>query len=171
MERGTALIITRIYAVLAWIGAIFTLLAALALFGIGIGTFGGAMLAGLGAGVLAGMGAFLAFLFVLFALLDAFIGVGLWQCKNWARILMIIFGVLGLFSIFSLFVTPVQSAVNLAIALFTIWFFGFCTTTKALFTGAPAPVAAPVVAVNVPVAKKAKPAAKKPAKKSAKKKK
>jgi hypothetical protein len=93
MERPTGV---TILAVLAFIGAGFLVLGALAFI------FGGAMLAGLsqagGGALLGGLGMFAAVIFLAIAALYVVTGIGLLGLKNWARVVTIVLIALGLVS-------------------------------------------------------------------------
>ena len=93
MERPTGV---TILAVLAFIGAGFLVLGALAFI------FGGAMLAGLskagGGALLGGLGMVAAVIFLAIAALYVVIGIGLLGLKNWARVVTIVLIALGLVS-------------------------------------------------------------------------
>jgi hypothetical protein len=105
-----------ILAVLAFVGAGFTVLGALAMF------LGGAVLSSLAdvpqMRALAGAGGIiLGIFFLAWAAFDAFIGIGLLKLQNWARIVTIVLAGLGLFF----------SAVGLLFSLthvFGFFFFG-----------------------------------------------
>ena len=89
MQRPTGV---TILAVLAFMGAGLLVLLGLAIF------MGGAMLSSMSAyprfGAIAG--GIIAVFFLVFAVLDAVIGVGLWKLQNWARVLTIVLTGLGL---------------------------------------------------------------------------
>ena len=134
MERDTAEIIVKVYAVLAWLGALVGLLGALFFFG--IGSFGGmgAMMgdaSAIGGGFLAGLGIIFAIIMLAIAVFEAFVGYGLWTKTSWARVAAIVLSVLSLFSF----------PIGTIIGAIGIWLFGFEETVKSLFS-APAPVVA-----------------------------
>lgn len=97
MERPIGV---TILAVLEFISAGFILLLGLlltvglsALGAMGRGGEGGSIL-----GVLAALGAAAGVLVMILAVIPLAIGIGLWKLKNWARIVVIVFSVLGLVS-------------------------------------------------------------------------
>jgi|GEM_PF-1610774 len=133
VEKNTAEMIVKIWAILGWIGAAFLIIAGIALFGLGsLGGFG--MMGGLGdlegvigGGLLAGIGIIVGVIMLVFAALNIWISYALWQHKNWARIVTVIFSVLSILSIFSLnFVGVIMGALGL-------WLFGFEPTVVGLF--------------------------------------
>ena len=63
---------------------------------------------------------FLGIVFILLAVLDYFIGRGLWDGKEWARILVLIFLVLGILGSLSPF-----EIVSIIIDALLIWYLGF----------------------------------------------
>ncbi len=141
MEKNTAETIVKVYAILAWIGALLMLIAGLAMF-VGpafMGSFG--MMRGFGAmgGLWTGAAVLFGILFLVLAVLYLFGGLGLWRHKEWARILTIVLSVLSLFSF----------PIGTIIGAIGIWLFGFEPTVKGLFGTAP-------VAAKAALAKKAK---------------
>lgn len=96
MERPTGV---TILAVLSFIGAVFTALGGLALM-LGMGAAGAAMrqsgeaAGGLGA-LLLGLGAIAGVLFLILAVVYGAIGYGLWTLRSWARIVTLVFMILG----------------------------------------------------------------------------
>jgi len=97
MERPIGV---TILAVLEFISAGFILLLGLlltvglsALGAMGRGGEGGSVL-----GMLAALGAAAGVLVMILAIIPLVIGIGLWKLKNWARIVVIVFSVLGLVS-------------------------------------------------------------------------
>jgi len=97
MERPTGV---TILAVLEFLGAGLFILIGL-LFLVGFGLLGGAAgQAGEGGGmaVLMGLGAVAGVVFLVLALIPLAVGIGLWKLRNWARILVIVFSILGVLS-------------------------------------------------------------------------
>jgi hypothetical protein len=85
----------KVISVLYYIGAVLFVLFAL-LFFIGASFLGGVLagvpfLASLGAGFFAIVG----IIFLAFAVLGFFVGMGLWKLQSWARIVAIIFAIIG----------------------------------------------------------------------------
>lgn len=122
-----------VLAVLGYIGAALTLLAGLAMI------FGSAAIASLLAGVsgyeiFSTLGAmFIIIMGVIFlplAVLYFFVARGLWNGKNWARIVTLVFAGLGVLN--SLFALPV-SIINLALNGLIIWYLGFYKPAVAYF--------------------------------------
>ncbi len=100
MDRPTGV---TILAVLDFLGAaLFLLLAAVFVLGFSLlgsvagqsGDAGGEA----GMAVLMGLGAAAGVIFFVIALISLVVGIGLWKLKNWARILTIVFSVLGVLS-------------------------------------------------------------------------
>ena len=127
LEKDTAETIVKVYAVLAWVGALFALIAgAVMIFG---GSLFGAFLIPGGYAGNAGLGFFGVFyiLFGIFliavAVFDAIVGYGLWNRKPWARVTVLIMSVLDLFSF------PIGTIIGVA----GIWLFGFDETIKGIF--------------------------------------
>lgn len=87
--------LVKVISVLYYIGAVFLLLFAILLF-VGAGSVGALLseiplLGSIGAGVFIVLGV----LFLALAVLDFFVARGLWKGRNWARIVAIIFAILG----------------------------------------------------------------------------
>lgn len=124
-----------ILAVLDFLGAVLCVLG-----GIGMMVGGGFMAtlinqqgsqgAGAGAGILAALGAALGVFLLICAAIGVLVGWGLWKLKNWARIVTIVFAVLGVlgallglataFIHFSMFVLLI--AIRIAICGLIIWY-------------------------------------------------
>lgn len=88
----------KIIAVLNYIGAVILLLAGIAIL-FGVGSLGRLEYSGAIPGIgtwVAGLGIVLAIILIALAVLCFFIGRGLWKGQNWARILEIVFSVIGL---------------------------------------------------------------------------
>jgi hypothetical protein len=88
--------LVKVIAVLYYIAAVFTLIGAIVMF------VGGTLLAGIIGSMIPFVGAatgalliVLGIVFVIVAVIDFFIGRGLWKGQRWARILAVIFAVLG----------------------------------------------------------------------------
>ncbi len=116
----------KILAILAFIGAVADLLLGLGfIFGASaLGAFFAqyTLLGAIGAGVIAVGGVVL----ILFAVLNFFIGKGLWKGQNWSRILVLIFVVIGAIGgLFSLISGEFSSIIGLAINGLIIWYLGF----------------------------------------------
>jgi hypothetical protein len=77
----------------------------------------------LGAGVFISLG----ILFILFAVLDYFIGKGLWKGQNWARIVLIVLCALSLISSLA---HPLADIVGIIINAVIIWYLGFSDAKK-----------------------------------------
>jgi hypothetical protein len=88
----------KIIAVLYYIAAVVLLLAGILAI-VGSATFG-AYFASLGSlmALFGGLMIVLGIIFIAFAVLCFFIGRGLWKAQKWARILVIIFAILGILS-------------------------------------------------------------------------
>jgi len=133
MDKNTAETVVKIYAVLAWVGAFFSVIGALAL--MGLGALGGGMMSGyygmMGGGWLAGIGVFFGVFMIALAVLEVFVGLGLWRKQEWARIVTLVFGALGVLSILGL------NIIGAAIGAVTVWLFGFEPTVTGLFGAKP----------------------------------
>lgn len=130
MDTKTADIFVKVYAVLFWLGALFGLIGGVGLL-VGGSLFGG-MVAGMGE--IPGLGAAMGGLFIVFAIimlglavLEFFIGLHLWQHKNWARIAALVFSALGVLSILGL------NIIGFIIGAFGVYLFGFDAGAKSLF--------------------------------------
>jgi hypothetical protein len=136
MEVSTAETIVKIYAILAWLGALVMLIGAVALL-VG-GSFLGAFLpVGTNtAGFVGALSIGLAILLLIVAAFYVLVGFGLWTRRPWARIAVIIMSILDLFSF----------PVGTIIGVIGIWLFGFEDTVKGLFGGPVNYVTAPVAA-------------------------
>ncbi|MBI3670817.1 MAG: hypothetical protein HY237_13690 [Acidobacteria bacterium] len=94
MERPTGV---TVLAILAFIGAGLSVLCALVMFvgGAALSALGGR--GAMGLGMLAGMGAAVAGVFILFlAVVYAAVGYGLWTLQNWGRVVCIVLIAIGL---------------------------------------------------------------------------
>lgn len=133
MDTHTAEIIVKVYAVLTWIGALFSFIGGIAM--IFFGSLGSTFMGGMmGAGMMdeAVMGGLMTavtvvvgIILVVLSGLYAYTGYGLWLHKPWSRIVVIVLSVLNLFSF----------PIGTLIGTFGIWFFGFEETAKSLFSG------------------------------------
>ncbi|MBP7708578.1 hypothetical protein KA107_02740 [Candidatus Pacearchaeota archaeon] len=121
----------KILSVLAYIGAVLSLVVGLAMI------FGASFISSLiPAGTLPMMGGllvgagliFAGIIAVLLAILDYFVGRGLWNGQNWARILVLIFAVLGILGSLMPF-----NIVSIVIDGVIIWYLGFKDNAKAYF--------------------------------------
>ncbi len=100
----------KIISILYYIGAGLSVIGAILLF------VGGSLFAGLLPGVLGGLLAVMGILFIGFAVLGFFIGRGLWRVQNWARIVAIIFAILGVLgAIYSIISGQFTAIVSLVI--------------------------------------------------------
>jgi len=130
MDTNTARTIVNVYAVLAWVGALFALIAAGALFVGGstsaffmpyYGAYNGYApgMMGFYSGIAIVMGVVMLALAVLYAIG----GFGLWQHREWARVLMIVLSVVSLFGF----------PIGTIIGALGIWLFAFEPTVRGLF--------------------------------------
>lgn len=123
MEKSTAEVIVKVYAIIAWLGALVALIGAFALF------FGGSLLSlvmpvGISAGITGALAIALGIFFLALAIFYVFVGFGLWNHSSWARIAVIVMSVLDLFSF------PIGTIIGAV----GIWLFGFDETIKSLFS-------------------------------------
>jgi hypothetical protein len=130
MERPTGV---TILAVLEFLGAgLFALIGLLLLVGFGLlgGAAGQAGESG-GMAFLMGLGAVAGVLFLVLALIPLVVGIGLWKLKNWARILVIVFSILGVLSNLAGAVVPlmvgepvsaVSSIIGLGVNGLILWY-------------------------------------------------
>ena len=113
----------KILAILGYIGAALTLLAGILLiFG---ASFMAQIMSQIGplAAVFGGIGfVVLGIIFIAFAVLDYFIAKGLWNGKNWARIIVIVFAALGILGGIT---SPLNNIVGIIINGVIIWYLGF----------------------------------------------
>jgi hypothetical protein len=142
MEESHARVITKIIAVLSFIGALLMLgLAGIIAVAGGLGAAG--PLAELGSAA-AFVGGSIAVVFVLIAIYSLVTGIGLWRMRNWGRIMFLIgawidlvFGVINLATSFAGFMIAdiIGAIIGLAITGFFIWFFQFNDVVRSLFVG------------------------------------
>lgn len=120
----------KVIAILYYIGA--ASLALLSMFAFVGGNFLSSLF-GNTAGL--GLGVFFAIIILGFAFLAFFIGRGLWKSQNWARVLAIIFAILGIFGAFkSLFAGAYASSIlDLAIEGWIAWYLLFQKDMKKFF--------------------------------------
>ena len=127
MEQQSAQTIVKVFVILAWIGAAFSILG-----GIGMLLGGGllsSLMMGSGedaamAGIFGALGFAAGIILIGFGVLYIFVGRGLWQHQGWARIVTLIFAVIGLLGFpFGTVIGAIQ-----------IWLFGFQKDVKGLFT-------------------------------------
>ena len=121
MERDTAKTIVKVYAVLAFIGGVLNVVAALGLLagGAGLAAMAGSQYTRL----FAGASVFLGVLLLIMGAVELYAGWGLWTFKNWARITMIVVSVLSL---------P-NFPLGTVIGVVGIYLFGFNEDVKRLF--------------------------------------
>ena len=120
----------KILSILAYIGAAFTLLAGLAML------FGASAISALISQKIPMMGASLVgigliivgIIFIALSVLDFFIGKGLWNGQNWARILVLVFAVLSVLGSLMPF-----DIVSIVISGLIIWYLGFNKEAVAYF--------------------------------------
>lgn len=121
-----------ILSVLAYIGAVFTLIGGIAMVAGStlVSTLIEKLVPEYASWSTAGVALllFLGIVFILLAVLDYFIGRGLWNGKNWARILVLIFLVLSILSSLS-----ALDIVSIVIAALLIWYLGFNQNVKNYF--------------------------------------
>jgi len=131
-ERA-AMIITRIYSVLNWIGAIASILLAIIviIFSSKLASFMPAIGMQLGSGIFI----FLGIVLFLIGLLGIAVAWGLWNFKNWARILTLILGGLSFLSTLIGLITKFQAfqIIWLVVYAAIIYLFGFYKPIVHLF--------------------------------------
>jgi len=123
-----------ILSVLAYIGAVFLLLGGIGLF-VG-GEVISSYLSSLGAfsGIITAIGIVAGIILIALAVLYFFIGRGLWKGQNWARIVVLIFIVIGLIgSLVSIMGNLASSIVGIIIDVVIIWYLGFNQEAKSYF--------------------------------------
>jgi hypothetical protein len=126
MRKDTAAIVVRTFAVLSWIGALVSLLA-----GAGLLLGGSAAVQAAQSGselastmLFTSLGVGGGLFFLAMAAVDALVGAGLWHFQNWARIVTLVFAVLGLL------IFPIGTVLGIV----TIWLFGFHQDIRERFT-------------------------------------
>lgn len=119
----------KILAILSYIGAVLFLISGVAML------FGGSFLANIFGIASLGFGLVLAAIVMFaFAVLDYFVGKGLWKGQNWARILIIVFAILGFVSaLFSLFKGNFGSIFALVIDGLIAWYLLLHKEVKKFF--------------------------------------
>jgi len=126
MEQQTAQTVVKVFAILAWIGAAFSILGGIGML-LGGGLMGSMMLGGGEEAAMAGLLGALGFAggiaLIGMGVLYIFVGRGLWQHQNWARIVTIIFAAIGLLGF----------PIGTIIGAIQIWLFAFQKEVKALF--------------------------------------
>jgi hypothetical protein len=120
MEKRSAELVTKAYAIFVWISALFAILIALAILtGGGLAsTFNTAT-----GDVFARLGTLAAIIILIIALVEVLVGIGLWTLQPWARVAIIIVSILNLFSF----------PIGTIIGILGIYLFGFNDDVKALF--------------------------------------
>ena len=144
-----------IISILQFLGAAFLILAGIGLI-VGGGMIGSlisrnSQLSGPGlVGFMAGLGAVVAVFFFVFAAIGATLGWGMWQLKNWARIITLVFACVGIFFgglwlFLSLLhfnvISMVFLGIRLAINALIIWYL-LQPHVRAAFEGRPRAIAA-----------------------------
>ena len=118
----------KIISVLHYIGAVLFLIGGFVAFA------GGAFLNSVLPAFIGGLVAFAGVIFIVLAVLYFFMGMGLWKGQNWARIVAIIFAVLGVISgLLSVFSGNYGSIVSLVIAAVIGYYLWFNKEVKAAF--------------------------------------
>ncbi|MBM3247307.1 hypothetical protein FJZ17_02085 [Candidatus Pacearchaeota archaeon] len=122
-----------ILAVLSYIAAVFTFIGGLAMLigSTAVSTIIGQVFPEYVSWSTAGVAlfVFLGIVFILLGVLDFFIGKGLWNGKEWARILVLIFLALSVID----GVLPPFAIVQAIIAALLIWYLGFNPAVKRYF--------------------------------------
>jgi len=130
--RKTRPLGVSILAVLSYIGAVFTLIAGIAMIAgsAAVSTLIEKLIPEYASWSAAGVALFifLGIVFILLAVLDYFIGRGLWGGKGWARILVLILLVLSILSSLTSF-----DIVSIIIAALLIWYLGFNQNVRNYF--------------------------------------
>ncbi len=122
MDSKTAHNVVKTVAVLYWVGAAFGLLMGLSVL-LG-GSFLGLGTGGILGGLFAGLAVLVSVVTIIFAALGAFVGYGLWQFKNWAKITAIVLAVISLLNF------PFWTIFGIAV----IYLFGFNDDVKRQFS-------------------------------------
>ena len=120
--------LVKVIAVLYYIGAAFAVLAAIAMF------IGSSFIPIDLPEFLSGLVIVAGILFLAFAVLGFFLGRGLWKGQNWARIVVIIFAVIGVISgIITLIGGDFSSIIGLVINGLIGWYLIFNANVKQAF--------------------------------------
>lgn len=132
-EERTAMIITRVYSVLNWIGAIASLILAIII--IVFSSTLASMMPEIGMDLGSGIFIFLGIVIFLIGLLGVAVAWGLWKFKNWARILTLIFVGLSLLSTILGLITAFDAwqLIWIIVDGFVIYVFGFYKPVVHLF--------------------------------------
>ncbi|MEK6885581.1 MAG: hypothetical protein AABX17_01290 [Nanoarchaeota archaeon] len=121
----------KVLSILAYIGAAFAALIGVMMIA-GSGFFSSLLSAIPGYAEIATWGAIafilMGLMIIACGVLDYFIGRGLWNGRNWARILLLVFAVLGILGSLTSF-----SLINLVISAVVIWYLGFNKEAIAYF--------------------------------------
>lgn len=128
-SKSTMPVGVKVLSVLSYIGALLLLIAGIFLL-IGSGFIASMISTAFPTLSILGTGLFifLGILFILWAVLDYFIGRGLWRGQNWARILLIVLSALSLVSSLT---NPLENIVGIIINAVIIWYLGFSDAKKA----------------------------------------
>lgn len=133
VSRKSRPIGVSILAVLSYIGAVFTFIGGLALLAgsAAVSTVIEQFVPEYAAWSTAGVALliFIGIVFILLAVLDFFIGRGLWDGKDWARILLMIFMVLAVVD----GIFPPFAILQAIIAALLIWYLGFNKSVRNYF--------------------------------------
>jgi len=132
-KERTALIITRVYSVLNWIGAIASLVLAIII--IVFSSTLASLMPEIGMDLGSGVFIFLGIVIFLIGLLGVAVAWGLWNFKNWARILTLIFVGLSLLSTILGLITAFDfwQLIWVVVDGFIIYVFGFYKPVVHLF--------------------------------------
>jgi len=118
----------KIISVLYYIGAVFSLIAGIVAFA------GGAFFTTVLPKFIAGIAAIAGIVFIILAVLGFFIARGLWKGQNWARILAIVFAILGVISaLIAIISGGYQGIVSLVINAIIGYYLWFNKGVKAAF--------------------------------------
>ena len=126
MAKNERPIGVTILAVLAWIGAVFAVISGITL------AFNGSIMGfgGYGFGMMSGFGMASGIIEIVFGVFAFFVGKGLWDGENWARVTALVLCALGIIaSLRSLISSIVPIIINGVI----IWYLGFNAEAKRYF--------------------------------------
>ncbi len=132
MAKSSRPIGVTVIAVLTWIGAVLAVIGGIGIAFLGsLGSFGNVYGLGMMSGF-AALGMVAGIIEIAIGILVFFVGKGLWNGKNWARITALVFAILGILQGLATLIIGV-GIISLIISGLILWYLGFNKDAKKYF--------------------------------------